>query len=308
LSDVSNDLDEMTRRATRLADAGDWDRLLTLRDDCRAAVERGLQLWPVASYCEYRLALDAPGAWAAEMLVAGTGHFALGPLTEVVAVNHTWSDLAPHAPRGPLAALAAHERVVRGEDLREGDVAEAAVLEVPMTLESWEPAYPVALYKNDGATFPGPPLTRLSRAAVSGAPIGDAEAEDALTQLGAVWATESNGRAAALTIERDALASLTAIDAAAAFAHMAWAAASGGAHGRRRGMAPGRFAAWWAAVAVAGELDAWPLPSGAMEALVTDRLRWYSWTDETSTGWTLRLAIEDTERGVAYAVTASDWT
>ena len=36
---------------------------------------------------------------------------------------------------------------------------------------------------------------------------------------------------------------------------MAWTAASGGAHGRRRGMAAGRFSAWWTAAALTGLLD-----------------------------------------------------
>ena len=48
----------------------------------------------------------------------GAGRFALGPLSEVAASTHTWAELAPHAPPGPLAAVTAHERVVRGEDLR----------------------------------------------------------------------------------------------------------------------------------------------------------------------------------------------
>jgi hypothetical protein len=135
VSDVTNDLDEMTRIAARLADAGDWQGVLHHRDDCRAALERGLQLWPVASYCEYRLALDAPAEFAARVLVPETGRFALGPLTEVAAVNHAWAELAPYTVAGPVAALSAHERVVRGEDVRDHDVADAHVLEVPLVLQ-----------------------------------------------------------------------------------------------------------------------------------------------------------------------------
>ena len=90
---------------------------------------------------------------------------------------------------------------------------------------------------------------------------------------------------------------------------MAWAAASGGAHGRRRGMAPGRFAAWWAAAAVAGELDDWPLPPDAMADLVTQRLRWYAWdAAEPTTGWSLRVAVEDPARRISFAVSAVDST
>src|SRR5262249_59833932 len=94
-----------------------WDRLVELRDRCEQAVARGRQLWPVAAHAEYRLALESPGRWAATMLVEGAGRFAPGPLPEVAASTHEWADLAPHAPNGPPSVLAAHERVVRGEDL-----------------------------------------------------------------------------------------------------------------------------------------------------------------------------------------------
>ncbi len=133
----------------------------------------------------------------------------------------------------------------------------------------------------------------------------DREAVDALAELASVWATESNGHVDVYGIEVDD--ALTPIGAADAFALMAWTAASGGAHGRRRGGAPGRFAAWWAAVAVAGELDRWPLPSDDMATLVSERLRWYAWDPPDPTaGWSLRLAIVDPSRGVAYAISAVD--
>jgi hypothetical protein len=79
------DLDELVRQVDRLADGDDWHGLLDLRDRCRRALERGRQLWPAASLAEYRLALDAPGKWAAAMLVPDAGRFALGPLSEVAA-------------------------------------------------------------------------------------------------------------------------------------------------------------------------------------------------------------------------------
>ena len=46
------DLDELTRLIDRLGSAGDWDGLVHLRDRCRAALERGKQLWPAASLAE----------------------------------------------------------------------------------------------------------------------------------------------------------------------------------------------------------------------------------------------------------------
>ena len=49
-------------RSTAGPTPDDWDGLVRLRDRCRAAVERGFQLWPAASLAEYRLALRAPAA------------------------------------------------------------------------------------------------------------------------------------------------------------------------------------------------------------------------------------------------------
>src|SRR5690606_18518700 len=77
------DLDELARHAGRLARVGDWPGLRDLRDRCRAALDRGKQLWPVASRCEYLLALRAPAEWAAPVVVDGAGLFAPGPLAEV---------------------------------------------------------------------------------------------------------------------------------------------------------------------------------------------------------------------------------
>ena len=87
---------------------------------------------------------------------------------------------------------------------------------------------------------------------------------------------------------------------------MAWVGASGGAHGRRRGAAAGRYAAWWALVALAGALDEWPLPADELGELATE-LRWHLWdAGEPETGWTFHLAIEDPAEGMAWAVSATD--
>jgi pimeloyl-ACP methyl ester carboxylesterase len=69
------DLDELLRRIDDLCDAADWAGVLDLRDRCRMAFARGRQLWPAASHAEYRLALQAPGRWAATVVVPGAGHF-----------------------------------------------------------------------------------------------------------------------------------------------------------------------------------------------------------------------------------------
>jgi hypothetical protein len=310
------DLDELVRHVDRLCAAREWDELVRLRDLCRKALERGKQLWPAAAHAEYRLALEAPAEWAAAMLVAGTGRFALGPLPEVAASTHTWAELAPHAPPGPVAALAAHERVVRGEDLSHVTL-DPPVLELPLELQPWEPAYPLAVYESHKAEFPSPPLPPLAAVDLQkGAPSDDTEASRALLDLVAAWTVESNGRAEVAAVHGDATAAIAALgppgarmaplSSADALAHMAWAAASGGAHGRRRGMASGRFAAWWAVAALTGLLDDWPVhPDRLGEA--ANELRWFAWdAAEPVTGWSLRIAVEDPLDGLAWALSASD--
>src|SRR5713101_7612333 len=87
------DLDQLTLHVDRLCERADWVGLLDLRDRCRAALARGKQLWPIATNAEYRLALEAPGEWAAMVLDSAAGRFALGPLGEVAASTHEWREL-----------------------------------------------------------------------------------------------------------------------------------------------------------------------------------------------------------------------
>jgi uncharacterized protein DUF6183 len=312
------DLDELTRHIDRLCAAADWDALVDLRDRCRRALERGKQLWPAAAHAEYRLALEAPAAWAGAMVVPGAGRFALGPLTEVVASTHSWAELRPNLEPGPLAALTAHERVIRGEDLSADDSIDTRVLELPLVLQPWEPSYPLATYEAEKADFPDvtPPTLAPVEVTPASSRIDDPEACRALVELVTPWTSESDGRAEAVAVAGDACdaigalgrdrARLGAVSADHALAAMAWAAASGGGHGRRRGMAPGRFAAWWAVVALTGRLDDWPLPARDVGAAAAS-LRWYRWdTGTPDTGWALRVAIEDPADGLAWALSATD--
>ena len=307
------ELDDLIRQVDALCSQRAWDGLVALRDRCRAAMQRGKQFWPAASFAEYRLALEAPGEWASTIVAEpGAGRFALGPLSEVAASTHVWAEIA--GP-GPQLGLAAHERVVRGEDLR----GEANVLDVPLALQPWEPAYPVAEYKAYEAAFPTPPLPALGGfgARVAAAPVvQDDDAVRALVELASEWTTESNGRAEAVAVLGDAAGAVAALGAPRvrlaalsgqdALAWMAWTAASGGAHGRRRGMATGRFNAWWVVVSVAGLLDDWPLPADEVGELVGE-LRWFAWdAGEPETGWGLRLAVEDPAEGRAFALLAAD--
>lgn len=312
------DLDELIRQIDRLCDRREWAGLLDLRDRCRGALGRGKQLWPAASHAEYRLALEAPGEWAGAVIRPGAGHLALGPLPEVAAARHTWDELAPALAPGPLFTITAHERVVRGEDLRAVEGIDARVLDLPPTLQGWEPAYPVAEYEQHRARFPSPPTPERAPHEIGGAaePVDDPDCVNALLELARAWTAESNGRAEAVAVRGGAFGAIAALgprrvrsarlSPAEALAIMAWTGASGGAHGRRRGMAAGRFGAWWAATALVGLLDDWPLPPDELGAAIAE-LRWFSWDAwEPDTGWRFHLAVDDPTEGLAWAVAATD--
>src|SRR5947207_15854557 len=112
----------------------DWNGLVALRDRARSAHERGKQQWPAAAHAEYRLALEAPGSYAGAVIVEGAGRFALGPLAEVAAATHKWSELDGHVPPGPLATIAVHECIARA-DLTAYEKGDPQVLPVPLALQ-----------------------------------------------------------------------------------------------------------------------------------------------------------------------------
>ena len=96
------------------------------------------------------------------------------------------------------------------------------------------------------------------------------------------------------------------LEPAAAIAWLAWAGASGGAFGRRRGAAAGRFGALWLLAALGDALDEWPLAMGELDAIARE-LRWHWWdAHEPATGWQLQLAIESPADGIAWAISARD--
>lgn len=312
------DVDGLVRRVGDLQAAEDWPGLLELRDGCRAALERGHQLWPVASLCEYRLALHGPASWAGKVIVEGTGIFSPGPLTEVVASTHTWDELSPHLAPGPLRAIGAHERVLRGEDLADAPDIDTRVIGLPLVLQPWEPTYPMATYSDDGVVVEAPVLPDPSEIELPdpGPPIDDATVLAALRELVRPWTAQSNGRVETVAVEgraESAIAALgmtaartVALEPAEALAYMAWTGASGGAHGRRRGMAAGRFNAWWAAAAVTGFDPHAVIDPEELGRAVAD-LRWLAWdSGGPRSGWWFRLAIEDPLDGLAWAMTASD--
>jgi hypothetical protein len=307
-------LEELLREIDRRVAQRDWDGLLALRNRARVAHERGKQHWPAAAHAEYRLALEAPGEYAGAVIVEAAGRFAPGPLSEVAASTHKWAELAPHISPGPLLTITAHERIVRGEDLCADERVDALVLPLPLALQSWEPGYPLATYRPDEADFPTPPILVPSSVELPPAPYEsttDADEALALRALVATWLTDSNGWSKAVAVEGSALTAIAALDVAQArvaeltlaeaMALMAWAGASGGAEGHRRGMAWGRFLAWECAAELAGVEIEDDVGGAAGE------LRWFVWdTGGAETGWSLRLAVEDPEAGCAWALIATD--
>jgi hypothetical protein len=289
-----------------------------VRERSRRALERGRQLWPAASHAEYRLALDAPAAYAASVLVEGSGQFALGPLPEVAASTHEWSELAPHVNPGPVAALAAHERVLRGEVIDPATVAHAEVLGVPLHLARFEAPYALATYRDDKAEFPAPdlPRGRPVELPVSARTVDAGDVEIAFRDVVRGWTAGSEGRARVVAVAGDTPDALAALgvteartawlDPGEAIALLAWAGASGGQHGRRRGAAAGRDVAWAAAAVLAGFEIGEPVDADALGSAVGE-LQWCAWSaPDRGSGWLLRLAVADPVDGLAWAVDARD--
>lgn len=314
------DVDTLTQAVDGLCHDGRFDEVVALRHRCRAALQRGLQLWPVAAYCDFRLALDAAGSLALTGLGETSERFMLGPIAEVLASTHSFASLSAWLQRTPDASAFAHECVVRGEDLRADEVANALpnVLGLPLFLAAWEPRYADVFYAPDRARFDPPELPEpvIDVRLASTDRMVDAVVSDALSALVQPWVASSNGRCEVACVDgtaEDAIGALgprrvrtVDIAPAEAVAWMAWAAASGGALGRRRGGSAGRLNAWWALRALTGldegeEVDPQELGEAASE------LRFVRWDDGSpDTGWSLRLAIEDRADGLAWVVAAVD--
>lgn len=313
----AGDLNGLLRAVDGLVSQKAWDELLDLADRCDDAIERGKQLWPIIAHVDYRIALEAPGSYAATVLESELSRFLLGPLTEVAASTHRWAELAPHLTNPQSAAYFAQERVLRGEGLADDDGTHPEVLELPLELMPWEPTYALATYRSDHVEVAEPwePKAPLQeREPRPAAEAADDEAVNVLLDLVAPWTNESNGAARAVVVDGDGLGAASRLTFSSlrfapltseeALQRMAWAAAAGGAHGRRRGAAFGRFAAWYTTAVLAG-YD-WPAdPSDIASA--DSHLRWFRWDEGApEEGWVLRLAVEDPEEGWAAAIAATD--
>ncbi len=313
----AGDLNGLLRAVDALCEAHEWRTLVDLADRCEEAVERGKQLWPIAAHIDYRIALEGPPEFVAQVLHPEVGRFSLGPLTEVAASQHSWGDLRERLHIPQVCAYVAQERVLRGEDLTGDDGAHPEVLELPLRLSQWEPTYALATFKSAYVEVAEPwiPRAPLEEVALSKATaIDDPILRDTLLDLVTPWTNESNGAATASVVEGDAVAAASALtfdvlrigrlEPAEAIQQMAWAAASGGAYGRRRGAAFGRFLAFYGCAVLTG-LD-WPTDASDLGEAVSE-LHWYRWDEGSAEeGWTLRLAVQDPVDGWAAAIGATD--
>jgi len=318
----SGDLDQVLRLIDTMVDDNAWPDLEALRQRCLVAFERGHQLWPAADAAAYRLALHAPASYAVTPVVDDSVRFSIGPLTEVIAENHPWSELAPLLPAGPARSAVAQERVVRGDDLTQLRD-EIGAVGPALTLLDWEPDYVTATYAPFEADFGEPPGPELSVRELPKLNAGDQPSTSAgddvtaaLLAVTATWVEQSTGRAEAAAVAGTAEHAIAAlgvpgivaadITVAEAMAALAWAGANGGAHGRRRGMAAGRFEAWWTLAAATNLIDEWPVDPDLLGEAARE-LRWVRWHPRgPRTGWELHLAVEDPLDGLAWAVAATD--
>ena len=313
----ASDLAGLTRYVDGVCASRDWGQLTVIRDRCNEAVERGKQVWAIAQFAEYRMALDAPAEMAGTVMSDGRGRFALGPLWEVAASNHRWEDLSEFVTVPTVRAMIAHERSIRGEAVDETSI-DGRVLEIPAAIQPWEPAYPVAEYQSDRATFPDD-IFDLPMEWIELPDTVDRDDDDrvcnALLNLVGPWWEDSLGHAEVVTVEgtiEEAIRALgphrvreTDVGLATALEAMTWAGASGGAHGRRRGTPTGRALAWWVVLEVLG-YDEVPddLEELGREAA---ELRWVLWDPgDRVGGWNLHLGIEDPTDGLAWVLSAVD--
>lgn len=320
------DLDGLIRQVDSLCSSRNWAGVLRTRDACRSATRTGRQVWPIATLCEYRLALHAPAEWACRVVDDEASRFSIGPLTEVIAQNHTWSELRDLLPFGPQRELVAHERIIRGDRVDSEDVS-GTVLDIPTELFDWEPQYPLAIYSDDGIRADAPydnwthDWFEVSASDGAITEVDDDETESALRSLVEPWTSASTGRARCTVVEGDLRALVAALGRPSvrasgltthrALQWLAWCGSSAGSHGRRRGAAAGRFNTWWIAAALVGWSSDWDdlrstneLPRELGRRL--GRLEWYRIDVEERHSYELSLAVVDHEEKLVIGLFAHD--
>lgn len=329
------DLDELVRRIDQLCSQRDWESLFQLRTLTRAAITTGRQVWPATTLAEYRLALLAPAAWASRVLHENASRFSIGPLTEVIAQNHAWSELAAHLEAGPQRDFVAYERALRGDVVNDdASVMPQPILDIPHLIQTWEPRYLPPVYSDSEVDHPCPidqwshTWTTLKVESSSSVEVLDDEfTQDALRRLVEPWTAHSAGQAQSIVVEGNEAAALIALNldeiegsgvvditpltSEQALHWLTWCGASGGVHGRRRGMASGRFSAWWLLAALGGLIDDWDSLHDTGElstalARTLDSLSWSRWRTPHRFAYELSLLVHNTDEGITIALSASD--
>jgi hypothetical protein len=324
-----SDLDGLVRLIDARCETRDWEGLFRIRERAQLATQTGRQVWPAATLAEYRLALHASTEWAAKVLQEDAGRFTIGPLTEVVAQNHSWHDLQTLLAAGPRSAFIAHERAIRGEVIDRASVGDVLdVLDLPLELQAWEPTYPVATYSDNGIDAPSPSdiwrheWTDIEADEVFGDMIvDDPFVRDALRSLVEPWTSSSGGQATSVVVDgtvNDAMSALgyrsfrvTQLTTEQAVQWLAWSGSSGGTHGRRRGAALGRFGVWWLLAAIGGFTEDWDelRDAGDLAHEVGDTaqaLRWFRVDTGGHYPYELALVAEDPDNDIAVALLAHD--
>ncbi|MEO8162717.1 MAG: hypothetical protein ABI590_02950, partial [Ilumatobacteraceae bacterium] len=250
---------------------------------------------------------------------AEASRFTLGPLTEVIAQNHGWQELVHRLPYSPQSTFVAYECALRGQTIDEPDALFPA-LEIPVQCGTWEPNYQLAEYGDNEAAFPAPQLpSSLDAEKVStavGRRLDELEISQAAFHLVEAWTSQSNGKCETVVTSGDSTnalgalgvstANLRRLNCETAMTWMAWAGASGGAHGRRRGAATGRLSAWWMLAALDYSIGAWPI-SNLQAHEIAQQWSWWWWdADEPATGWQLQLVAHNETTNQAWAINASD--
>ncbi len=318
------DLDGLVRYVDAACESRDWKSLIRTRDLCRAATRTGRQVWPVATLCEYRLALRAPAQWAHLVIDNDASRFSIGPLTEVIAQNHSWSELATLLGPGPQRDIVAHEFVICGEAVNPTNL-NPSTLDLPFHLCTWEPTYTRAEYSDEGVVARCPTdrwVHEWVEFPATDDPITDVDDDDteaALRSLVEPWTAASGGRAQchiveggleslARAMDRQSLRA-SSISAIQALDWLAWCGASGGAHGRRRGSAAGRFNTWWMLAALGGidwdESTKNETLSAEIERVV-ERLDWYRIDSRERHSYELSLVAVDNEEDITFGLFAFD--
>jgi hypothetical protein len=310
------DLDGLVRHVDDACSARDWEHVLRIRNEARAAVKTGRQLWPIATLANYRLALWAPAELAVRALDDTARTFMPGPVSEILAVHHTWEQLQPYLPLDHDRSLVAYERALRRDVI---PPSEEHALEIPFALAEWEPEYATATYNDDGVVDDMPPLgARWHSVDTRESDPLDDNTVHAFTRMMEPWTAHSNGSAHAVVVEgelEDALGALELSHAQfseltphTALQWLTWAASSGGAHGKRRGVATGRSEALWLLATFTGLDDTWPRSFTELGDVITNQLEFFAFTADkhSAQGWWLQLAVVDPNEGLTAAFIARD--